>query len=96
MGVSINMISMFAFIVTLGIVVDDAIVAGENIYHYRQSGLSWFQAAVHGAREIAMPVTFSVLTNMVAFMPMFFVPGFMGKIFRQIPWWSSVFCHIPD
>ena len=84
-GISINLISMFAFIITLGIVVDDAIVAGENIYHYRQSGLSWFEAAVRGAREIAMPVTFSVLTNMVAFMPMLFVPGFMGKVFRQIP-----------
>ena len=85
LGISINMISMFAFIVTLGIVVDDAIVVGENIYHHRQRGLDWFPAAVRGAREIAMPVTFSVLTNMVTFMPMFFVPGFMGKIFRQIP-----------
>ncbi len=85
MDISINLISMFAFIVTLGIVVDDAIVAGENIYHHRQSGRSWFEAAVRGAREIAMPVTFSVLTNMVAFMPMLFVPGFMGKVFRQIP-----------
>ncbi len=84
-GISINMVSMFAFIVTLGIVVDDAIVVGENIYYLRQSGLGWFQAAVQGAREIAMPVTFSVLSNMVAFMPMFFVPGFMGKIFSQIP-----------
>ena len=84
-GISINIVSMFAFIITLGIVVDDAIVAGENIYHYRQSGLSWFEAAVRGAREIAMPITFSVLTNMVAFMPMLFVPGFMGKIFKQIP-----------
>ena len=85
LGVSINIISMFAYIVTLGIVVDDAIVAGENIYHYRQSGMPWFQAAVRGVREIAMPVTFSVLTNMVAFMPLFFVPGFMGKVFKQIP-----------
>ena len=85
MGVSINMISMFAFIVTLGIVVDDAIVVGENIYYYRQSGLGWFPAAVRGAREIAMPVIFSVLTNMVTFLPMLFVPGFMGKVFKQIP-----------
>jgi len=85
LGMSINMVSMFAFIVTLGIVVDDAIVAGENVYYHRQMGLDWFPAAVKGAREIAMPVTFSVLTNMVAFMPLFFIPGFMGKIFRQIP-----------
>jgi multidrug efflux pump subunit AcrB len=85
LGVSINMISMFAFIVTLGIVVDDAIVAGENIYYHRQQGDKWLSAAVKGARQVAMPVTFSVLTNMVTFMPMFFVPGFMGKVFKQIP-----------
>ncbi|MFO7558466.1 MAG: efflux RND transporter permease subunit [Desulfobacterales bacterium] len=85
MGVSINLISMFAFIITLGIVVDDAIVAGENMYHHRQQGRPWLQAAVLGTREIAMPITFSVLTNMVAFIPMFFVPGIMGKIFKQIP-----------
>ncbi|MBW2604756.1 MAG: efflux RND transporter permease subunit [Deltaproteobacteria bacterium] len=85
MGVSINMISMFAFIVTLGIVVDDAIVVGENVYHHHQRGVPWFNAAVSGTREIAMPVTFSVLTNMIAFAPMFFVPGIMGKVFRQIP-----------
>ena len=84
-GISVNLISMFAFIVTLGIVVDDAIVVGENIYYHHQAGTPWFEAAVSGAREIMMPVTFSVLTNMVAFMPMFFVPGFMGKVFKQIP-----------
>ena len=84
-GVSFNLVSMFAFIVTLGIVVDDAIVVGENVYYHHQTGVPWFEAAVRGAREIVMPVTFSVLTNMVAFMPMFFVPGFMGKVFKQIP-----------
>ena len=84
-GLSINMISMFAFIVTLGIVVDDAIVVGENVYSHRQGGLSWFDAAVRGTREIAMPVNFSVLTNMVAFLPMMFIPGIMGKVFGQIP-----------
>jgi multidrug efflux pump subunit AcrB len=84
-GVSINMVSMFAFIVTLGIVVDDAIVVGENVYFHRQSGKPWFEAAVTGAREISMPIVFSVLTNMVAFVPMFFVSGFMGKVFKQIP-----------
>jgi multidrug efflux pump subunit AcrB len=84
-GSSINIVSMFAFIVTLGIVVDDAIVVGENIYHHRQRGLAWFEAAVRGTREIAMPITFSVLTNMVAFTPMFFVSGIMGKIFIHIP-----------
>lgn len=85
MGVSINMVSMFAFIVTLGIVVDDAIVVGENVYHHHQRGVLWFNAAVSGTREITMPVTFSVLTNMIAFAPMFFVPGILGKVFKQIP-----------
>ena len=84
-GVSINMISMFAFIISLGIVVDDAIVVGENVYTMRQKGMSWIDAASEGAKRIAMPVIFSVLTNIVAFMPMFFVPGVMGKIFKVIP-----------
>jgi len=84
-GVSINMVSMFAFIVTLGIVVDDAIIVGENIYFQRQQGLNWFQAAIKGAHRMAMPVTFAIITNMVAFMPLFFVPGFMGKVFKHIP-----------
>ncbi|MBU1168636.1 MAG: efflux RND transporter permease subunit [Proteobacteria bacterium] len=84
-GFSINMISMFAFIVTLGIVVDDAIVVGENIFYNRQQGMPFLQASIHGAREIAVPVCFSILTNIVAFIPLFFVPGFMGKVFRSIP-----------
>ena len=83
--VSINMISMFAFIVTLGIVVDDAIIVGENIYYHQQQGKTWFKASVTGTREIAVPITFAVLTNMVAFVPMFFVPGVMGKVFKQMP-----------
>ena len=85
LGISVNMVSMFAFIVTLGIVVDDAIVVGENVYYHRQQGKGWLDASITGARDIAMPVTFSVLTNMVTFMPLLFVPGFMGKIFREIP-----------
>ena len=85
LGITINMVSMFAFIVTLGIVVDDAIVVGENVYFNRQQGMGWLESAIIGARSIAMPVTFSVLTNMVTFMPLFFVPGFMGKIFKEIP-----------
>ncbi|MFO7875914.1 MAG: efflux RND transporter permease subunit [Desulfovermiculus sp.] len=82
---SVNMITMFAFIVTLGIVVDDAIVVGENIYHHRRKGQNMLQASIQGVREVAMPVVFSVLTNMVAFTPMFFIPGVMGKIFKAIP-----------
>ena len=84
-GASINMISLFAFLVTLGIIVDDAVVVGENIYEKRQEGMSTLDAAIMGTREIAGPVFFAVTTNMVAFLPMFFVPGGEGKLFMQIP-----------
>ncbi len=85
LGVTINMISMFAFIIALGIVVDDAIVVGENIYEYRNRGMGLVEAAVQGAKDVALPVTFSILTNMVAFLPLCFVPGIMGKFFIVIP-----------
>ena len=85
MGVSINMISLFAFIVALGIVVDDAIVAGENIYESRQKGLSFAEAAILGARDVASPIAFSILTNVVAFLPLYFVPGTIGKVWNVIP-----------
>lgn len=83
--VSINMISLFAVIVTIGIVVDDAIVVGENIYNKRQQGVPFLQAAIEGAQQMAVPVTFAILTNIAAFMPMLFVPGITGKFFKVIP-----------
>ncbi|MBA3012222.1 MAG: efflux RND transporter permease subunit [Desulfobacula sp.] len=82
---TINMMSMFAFIVTLGIVVDDAVVVGENIYFFRRQGLPFVQATIMGTKTIVMPVVFSVITNMVAFIPLMFIPGFLGKIFKTIP-----------
>ncbi|MEA3367504.1 MAG: efflux RND transporter permease subunit, partial [Planctomycetota bacterium] len=85
MDISINMVSMFAFIVALGIVVDDAIVAGENIYEYRQRGMGPIQAGIRGARDVAIPISFSILTNIVAFFPLMTIPGMMGKIWRVIP-----------
>jgi len=85
LGVSINMISMFAFLVVLGIVVDDAIVVGENIYEYRQQGVDPMTAAIRGAREIAGPVTFSILTNIVAFIPLLFIPGTTGMFWWPLP-----------
>ena len=84
-GVSINMISMFAFLMVLGIVVDDAIIVGENIYEHRQQGLGFMQAAIQGARDISWPVTFSILTNIVAFLPLMFVPGTTGKFWWPLP-----------
>ncbi len=83
--VTINMLTLFAFILTLGMVVDDAIVVGENVYEYRRRGVPFLKAAIDGARNVAMPVVFSILTTVAAFMPMFFVPGFSGKMFSQIP-----------
>ena len=84
-GVSINMISMFAFIVVLGIVVDDAIVVGENIYEHRERGMDFIPAAIQGARDISGPVTFSILTNIVAFIPLLFIPGTTGKFWWPLP-----------
>ncbi|MGE9295608.1 MAG: efflux RND transporter permease subunit, partial [Puniceicoccales bacterium] len=83
--VSINMISMFAFLVVLGIVVDDAIVVGENIYEYRQQGMDFMTAAIRGAKEISGPVTFSIITNIIAFVPLLFIPGETGKFWWPLP-----------
>ncbi len=84
-SVSINMVSLFALIVTLGMVVDDAIVVSENIHTKTQEGMGRLQAAILGAREMAVPVTFSILTTVAAFSPLFFAPGMMGKIMGIIP-----------
>lgn len=84
-GGSLNMITLFAFIVTLGMVVDDAIVVGENFYELRQRGVPLLEAATRGATEVGLPVVFSVLTTLVAFAPLFFVPGVMGKFFWAVP-----------
>ena len=83
--VTINMISLFAFIVVLVIVVDDAIVVGENIYEYLQRGMRPLDAAIRGVREMSMPVTFAIITTVAAFAPLLFVAGTMGKVMRQIP-----------
>jgi multidrug efflux pump subunit AcrB len=85
LGMSINMISMFAFLVVLGIVVDDAIVVGENVYEYRERGMDLVPAAIEGTRDMAGPVTFSILSNIVAFIPLMFVPGTTGNFWFPIP-----------
>lgn len=83
--VSINMISMFAFLVVLGIVVDDAIVVGENVFEYRQQGMGPMEAAIAGARDISRPVTFSIITTIIAFIPLLFIPGTTGKFWWPLP-----------
>ncbi len=85
LGVTINLISLFAFILVLGIVVDDAIVTGENIFTRLQKGEDPLQASIKGTQEIAVPVTFGVLTTVVAFMPLLMIEGVRGQIFAQIP-----------
>ena len=84
-GSTFNMISMFAFLIALGIVVDDAIVAGENIYEYRQRGFSPMEASIRGAKDVAVPIAFSILTNIAAFLPLAFIPGPLGQIWAVIP-----------
>ncbi|MDG2408061.1 MAG: efflux RND transporter permease subunit [Pirellulales bacterium] len=84
-GQTLNMLSMFAFLMALGIVVDDAIVVGENIYSHRQMGKRLIQAAIDGTVEVAPSVVASVCTTIVAFGPMLFVSGVMGKFIAVMP-----------
>ncbi len=84
-GVTLNVLSLFGFILVLGIVVDDAIVTGENIYSHLRGAESGLQAAVRGTQEVAVPVTFGVLTTIAAFLPIAFIEGHRGAFFAQIP-----------
>ena len=84
-GLSINMVSMFGFLLVLGIVVDDAIVVGENVHAYREQGMAPLDAAIAGARDMARPVTFAILTNIIAFVPLLFMPGVTGKYWWPLP-----------
>ena len=83
--VSVNVLSLFGFVLVLGIVVDDAIIVGENIYRHQEEHGDGMRGAIEGAYEIAKPVTFAVLTTVAAFSPLLFVPGTLGKVFRVIP-----------
>ncbi|NVJ66805.1 MAG: efflux RND transporter permease subunit [Gammaproteobacteria bacterium] len=85
MGATVNLISLFAFILVLGIVVDDAIVTGENIYNHLSRGEPPLEAAITGTKEVAVPVTFGVITTMIAFVPILFLPGGWGKWYYQLP-----------
>ncbi len=85
MGATINMISLFGLIMVLGIIVDDAIVVGEAIYVARKGGAPPLKAAVDGVIEVGMPVIAAVLTTVIAFVPLYFVGGFMGKLIAILP-----------
>ena len=80
-----NIVSTFAFIMVLGIVVDDAIIVGENVYRHQGRGRSALEDALAGVREVATPVCFAVLTTVAAFSPLLFVPGLLGKMMRYVP-----------
>jgi hydrophobic/amphiphilic exporter-1 (mainly G- bacteria), HAE1 family len=82
---TLNMLSMFAFMMALGIVVDDAIVTGENIYAHRELGKPFTQAAIDGTIEVFPSVLGSVLTSVIAFVPLMFVSGIMGKFIAVLP-----------
>lgn len=82
---TLNMMSMFAFLMALGMLVDDAIVIGENVYVHRQMGKNYVQAAIDGTYEVIPSVTTSVTTTIIAFAPLFFVPGIMGKFIWILP-----------
>ncbi len=84
-GATINMISLFGLIMVLGIVVDDAIVVGEAIYVHRKRGEAPLEAAVNGVSEVAMPVLAAVTTTIVAFIPLSYVGGVMGKFISILP-----------
>ncbi|MDP6425133.1 MAG: efflux RND transporter permease subunit [Planctomycetota bacterium] len=85
LDVTINMISLFGFIVVLGIVVDDAIVVGENVYRHFQQGKPADRAVKDGTIEVAVPVVFAVLTTIAAFSPLLGLPGRYGQFSRNIP-----------
>jgi multidrug efflux pump subunit AcrB len=84
-GVTLNIMSLFGFILVLGIVVDDAIVTGENVYTKLKTAKSGEEAAILGTQEVATPVTFGVLTTVAAFMPLAFIEGARGALFAQLP-----------
>ena len=85
LGISINMISLFGFILAIGIVVDNAIVIGENVFGEAEKGLPAERAAVVGTQRMAVPVIFSALTTIVAFTPLLQLPGLLGKFLGDIP-----------
>lgn len=84
-GVSINMISLFAFLVVLGLVVDDAIVVGEQVFYEQEHGDDDLAASVGGASRMLGPVIVAMLTTVFAFLPILVIPGRFGKIFAVFP-----------
>ncbi len=85
LGVSVNMFSLMALVLALGIVVDDAIVVGESVFSQRERGVGGTAAAIRGTRRVSAPVLFSVLTTVTAFAALLTAPGPQGQLGRAIP-----------
>jgi len=84
-GVTANIMSLFGYILVLGVVVDDAIITGENVYTRLKTGMDPTEAAILGTKEVAVPVTFGVITTIVAFLPLLYFDGIWGDFAKQIP-----------
>ncbi len=85
LGITVNLLSLFAFILVLGIVVDDAIVVGESVFTEYQKNGPGVESAIAGTKLVSTPVTFAILTTMVAFIPIYLLPGTIGKFMAVIP-----------
>jgi multidrug efflux pump subunit AcrB len=85
MGITLNIVVLFALILALGMLVDNAIVAVENMYRYVQNGFSPVTAAKYGVGEIAIPIIASTATTLAAFIPLGFWPGIMGEFMKYFP-----------
>ena len=85
MGFTLNIVVLFSLILSLGLLVDNAIVIVENIYRHRQAGRSRIEAAKLGTKEIAIPVTTSTITTVAAFFPLIFMPGIAGEFISFLP-----------
>ena len=85
LDLAINTISLFSFVLAIGIVVDDAIVVADHIYSERRRGTPGVVAAIRGTRRIVVPLTFAVLTSVAAFVPLLFIPGGIGEIWGALP-----------
>ena len=85
LGYTLNMIVLFSLVLSLGMLVDNAIVIVENIYRHRQLGYNKTHAAILGTREVAWPITASTATTVAAFLPMLFWPGVMGNFMKYLP-----------
>ncbi|MDJ0892055.1 MAG: efflux RND transporter permease subunit, partial [Gammaproteobacteria bacterium] len=85
LGYTINMVSLFAFLIALGMVVDDAIIVTENTYRHLEEGMSSKEAAARGAKEVFWPILASTATTVAAFVPMFAIGGTLGAFIAVIP-----------